>query len=444
MSMKSSHRPRLEIVDFKSKSRKRRIKWIIEEFAEGRKKILSTPTIFASYSYRGNQWLKLLYFIDQWADTNILFNLTDILLSNTKRRNSLLSLGITESIRRQHQDVLNYLKKQAELDPTYSSYHLIAKSQTSAFDGFFFLDSGGFSLGNSSKLTMLMSKGSTDSDLKLICKHCLLSEKRRALGREKEAEKQAAIAERIVMKYQTQIKPHFIISLDRVVDNYELDYSEKANRVFFSLAAAKEALRIKAKRRNFSSLLLAAIHPLGPKRSEIKDSYTKEEAYRIYDENIKYYISELNDIEEEEGDQFDGFAVGSLVPLNNDNLLTSIGKSIVHSLGVFGMRDRPLHGLGCTNDKMELLYEIGFDMFDTNWHVKMARNRRFFHPGKKMYVSNSDIENTSCTCRICRHFHKNELVENRKGVKEVATVLQSLHNFYMNHIEKIEELKNTF
>ncbi|MCK4824107.1 hypothetical protein KA005_50605, partial [bacterium] len=188
------------------------------------------------------------------------------------------------------------------------------------------------------------------------------------------------------------------------------------------------------------SLILAVLHPVGPGPKEIMGRYSYHEASVKHESEMFKALEDLCEAEEKYKCRFDGFSVGSLVPISNHDYLRVIAEGIAKSILKLRLEDRFLHGLGVTNRKMETLVPYGFDSFDTTLHFRHARNRKVYSIETGQYVTASEVALRGCKCSLCASVPMEIRLENRAGLKEFATVCQALHNFFVNHQEFVESL----
>lgn len=410
--------------------------WILNT-PNGRR-FLSNPDMFAVYSTSGNQWRKLMYFYEDWQHLNILISIYDIYRSDASIIREMLRLGIHEHIkalrtRIGHKVLQNNL-------PQYQSYHKYINLENDiSYEGIFMLDSGGFSFGEPKKLEHLLQ-----SPLPII----------RRFGRimlaiaELEAEQShwntqkllrlAKIAQKINFLIQIKLKPDILITLDRIIP-YEMPLWLKIRRIRFNLTCSRTALELWAQLKKPKPVLFTPIHPLGPSFSSVGKAISEKEAENIYTKTFIIQLKYLLRAEREVGVMFGGFAVGSLVPITNQKFLKIIGNAIQQATRSLKINDRPLHAFGAADNKATFLNGFGFTSFDSNSHVIKARNRQIYDPTSAKYRKAQPPD--KCSCIICSRHSADELLENRSGVKEVATVLQSLHNFYANHLVYLNTMR---
>lgn len=412
-----------------------------------------TPTLFAGFSVWGNQWNKMMYFYHHWyRELHILISIYDVYRAAKCLRAPMMNNGFRDYVQDYVRNVRGYVRLQArQSDSPYGAYAQFPPGPIPAFRGALMIDSGGFSFGDPKKLARtreiyrgVLSRNPEDTFAASVVDFAETMLK--VVDAEESHWDQQAVtslairAQGINLSHQLAVRGDFVATLDRVIDNYDYPLERKRRRAFFSLECAKAALAEKARLEgHFSSALLAVIHPVGPGPSELKD-LGFDRAYCLYRRELDYYVSELVMAEERFNVQFDGFGIGSLVPLQDYEMIRLVTTALRDSLAAHNMEDRFLHAFGATNKKASYLFEFGFDSFDTTYHMVRAKNRYLYDRESDSYVSSRTLEKWNCDCPICSSYSLDRLRENRKGVKEVATVLHGLHNLYTNHLEKIRGL----
>lgn len=412
-----------------------------------------TPALFAGFSVWGNQWNKLMYFYHQWyKQLNVLISIYDVYRAANCLRMPMMRDGFHQYVVDYVRHVREYVRLKAKQNGSpYSDYASFPPGPIPAFRGAVMIDSGGFSFGDPKKLarTYEIYKGISTRNPDNVFAASVVdfaeTMLRIAQIEEGDWDEQTVVslaghAQRINLSHQLAIRGDFVATLDRVIDNYDYPLERKQRRAFFSLQCAKAALAEKAVLgENFPAALLGVIHPVGPGPREFKD-LSFDQAYCIYRRELDKYVSEFAASESRLKVQFDGFGIGSLVPLQDYEMIKLIATAVKDTLKAHEMDDRCVHAFGATNKKASYLFEFGFDSFDTTYHMVRAKNRYLYDLQSNRYVSSRGLQVWNCQCPMCSRYSLNELRENRSGVKEVATVLHGLHNLYTNHLEKIGNL----
>jgi len=99
--------------------------------------------------------------------------------------------------------------------------------------------------------------------------------------------------------------------------------------------------------------------------------------------------------------EFDGVALGSLVPLkdNKGKLITAV-SDCREVLSDWGFEELPLHVLGISSSAIPLLAAVGADTFDSSSYIHSAINGKY---DTSLYNSESvdEVDFTGCDCQVC-------------------------------------------
>ncbi len=348
----------------------------------------------------GNQLYKLALFMEDWyRDIDILSSIYDLLKIEDKEKGRQWKIQGTKAFFKWlRENYLQYFERKQKILDYYSEYIDYLRAEYS-YERFFMLDSGGYSL-RSEKLI-------DRSDLR-----SLFSQSTNKVSR-------------YILDKQLSFSPTAVITLDKPIESLSIPLSEKKRRYEFSLISAKMALQHKKELQDEGArypLLFAAVQHYG-------DHVLKND-FKSYEKTLKEYIFSLIDWEEKIGIRYSGFSIGSLIPVKRKNLLRNIGQSVVEALKDRGRYECPIHGLGVSNERRKILLEEGFDFFDTNKPLRLARYKLYYDPLKKKHIKIQNVKNLSCCCKICKKHDISELMEKRRGLKEISTVLIALHNYY--------------
>lgn len=99
--------------------------------------------------------------------------------------------------------------------------------------------------------------------------------------------------------------------------------------------------------------------------------------------------------------EFDGVALGSLVPLkdNKGRLITAV-SDCRDVLNDWGFDDLPLHVLGISSSAIPLLAAVGADTFDSSSYIHSAINGKYctsLHSSEPL----DDVDFSECDCPVC-------------------------------------------
>lgn len=110
--------------------------------------------------------------------------------------------------------------------------------------------------------------------------------------------------------------------------------------------------------------------------------------------------------------EFDGVALGSLVPIkdNKDKLITAV-SDCRDLLRDRGMGEFPLHVLGISSSAIPLLIAVGADTFDSSSYMHQAINGKY-STSILSSVHISDADFSKCDCEVCS---SDQLVSQMRG-----------------------------
>jgi tRNA-guanine family transglycosylase len=242
------------------------------------------------------------------------------------------------------------------------------------FDGMLFVDSGGFKLisGRYERHKTLSGYGSLK--IKMTAQN--------------------------VLRIQHRMGASIVATLDFPLAG-KISAEEKSERIKASIENSHVALSC----RPGGAKVLAAVH-----------GHTPQE--------IRSFVSALDD-------GFDGYAVGSLVPLRNN--YESLIR-IVNAAKCAVPNGKPIHLFGVTGKLLPLFAYMGIDSFDSATYVLAGRYGRYLMPETRKAKDISKISRRICECPICREHRLFEmkLMDSRSGA------LIALHNYYVFKNETFE------
>lgn len=142
--------------------------------------------------------------------------------------------------------------------------------------------------------------------------------------------------------------------------------------------------------------------------------------------DILYCLNNVND-------GFDGYAIGSLVPIKNDyKRLIDIVLAVRSSIPP----QKPLHVFGITGSMMPILSILGADTFDSATYVHAGRFRKYILKDLRQ-VPVTDLSCLDCDCKICRNYDIEDL--KRPGSESAALI--AMHNYYVFK-DEMEEIRH--
>lgn len=423
----------------------RKRKWVVRGNA-GEVCRFTTPILFSGVSPSGNQINKLAWLYYIWRDKlDILMSMYDVYCCTPHVQERLRTHGISGFF----ESHLDYLRESVHVVGKQDYIDIEKKvgeaSEAGSITRPTMLDSGGFSLSTISGVERALKSKSMNKSNKdkreffqKLLKIVMILEN----GRYPDAHyEDIKYVQNKNLEWQLQLRPTFLLTLDKVIRNHDWSIEKKRALARFGISCAEHALEYKAIQRDkFKSLILAVLHPVGPGPKEIAARYSYREALVKHESEMFKLLEYLCKVEEKYKTRFDGFAVGSLVPIRNYDYLCVVAEGIAKSILKLGLEDRFLHGLGVTNRKMATLVPYGFDSFDTTLHFRHGRNRKVYSINTGQYITASEEAFRDCRCPLCASVPIEIRLENREGLKEFATVCQALHNFFVNHQEFVESL----
>lgn len=129
-------------------------------------------------------------------------------------------------------------------------------------------------------------------------------------------------------------------------------------------------------------------------------------------EDVNWYVSQFLERADELDEAFEGFAIGSLVPLSNSpDVLVDIVQGAKDAIPQGRYDDIALHVFGISGRLCPLLALLGVDTFDSANYLKAARNKSFIHPETWKRTSLDQIEdwNDWCDCQACQDIHIDDM-----------------------------------
>lgn len=173
---------------------------------------------------------------------------------------------------------------------------------------------------------------------------------------------------------------------------------EANERVNLSIENAIATLRLLQKRDDRQTMVFVPVHGRTP--NEI-------EGY------IQHFVTRYKRSRLER--QFDGFAVGSLVPLRNDPVrIVQLLLKTKRVIKEMSRENLPLHVFGVGSDLIPFLVYLGFDTFDSSSYAQNARRLRYADPETWTNHRATQLRKLRCECSACKQI-------DLKGMKSVLT-----------------------
>lgn len=130
-------------------------------------------------------------------------------------------------------------------------------------------------------------------------------------------------------------------------------------------------------------------------------------------EDVNWYVSKFMDRAGRLDDNFEGFALGSLVPLSNSpETLVDIIQGAKDAIPESRFSEIALHVFGISGRLCPLLVLLGVDSFDSANYLRAARNKSFIHPESWRRIKLEDIQNWEewpCRCNACQRIHLGDM-----------------------------------
>lgn len=213
------------------------------------------------------------------------------------------------------------------------------------------------------------------------------------------------VAPREILELQLDFGGNIIATLDYPLPQTLRD-DEAEERIHFSIENSIQTLRLLQEREDEETKVLIPIHGRTPE--EIQAS-------------IKRFIARYNRSRLERS--YDGFAVGSLVPLRTkpDQIIAILG-AVKRTLAEKRLNALPVHVFGVGSTLIPYLVYLGFDTFDSSTYVQKARNLQYSHPETWANQRATGLEEIVCRCETCSRLNLAEMRDVLKSDVSFQTV----------------------
>ena len=106
-----------------------------------------------------------------------------------------------------------------------------------------------------------------------------------------------------------------------------------------------------------------------------------------------------------------GLAVGSLVPLRGkrDSEVMERILGVIKGIPESERPRTPIHAFGVSGELTPILAYMGIDSFDSTSYIQSARGLNYSHPETRRKQKIMELDETTCTCRICREVSLDEM-----------------------------------
>ena len=236
------------------------------------------------------------------------------------------------------------------------------------FDQPLFIDSGGFKLMNSTKFGQTPDEGGSENDWGIYTNP------------------------ESILDLQLDYGADIIATLDYPIPQ-NLNKEETTERMEKSIDSAVETLRLLDER----------------ELEETPSVYVAIHGHNY--EDVNWYVSQFLDRADNLDEAFEGFALGSLVPLSTSpKTLVDIVQAARDAIPEERYDEIAFHVFGISGKLCPLLSLLGVDTFDSRSYQYAARNKKFIHPDSWQRVNLDDIEDWDnwrgkCGCDACRDIH---------------------------------------
>ena len=234
------------------------------------------------------------------------------------------------------------------------------------FDQPLFIDSGGFKLMNSTKFGQTPGEGGNENDWGIYTNP------------------------ESILDLQLDYGADIIATLDFPIPQ-NLNKEETTERMERSVDNAAETLQLLDER----------------ELAETPSVYVAIHGHNY--EDVNWYVSQFLDRADELDEAFEGFALGSLVPLSSSpDTLVDIVQGARDAIPEDRYDEIAFHVFGISGRLCPLLSLLGVDTFDSRSYQYAARNKKFIHPDSWQRVSLDQIddwEEWPCNCQACQNIH---------------------------------------
>jgi tRNA-guanine family transglycosylase len=202
------------------------------------------------------------------------------------------------------------------------------------------------------------------------------------------------VAPREVLELQLDLGGNIIATLDYPLPQTLKD-DEAQERIGFSIENSIETLRLLQHKNDETTKVFIPIHGRTP----------EEIQHYINKFVMRYKRSKLDR-------PYDGFAVGSLVPLRTKpDQIIAILSAVKKTLAEKDLDHLPIHVFGVGSTLIPYLVYLGFDTFDSSTYVQKARNLQYSHPETWANQRATGLQEIVCQCETCLHLNLAEMLD---------------------------------
>lgn len=213
------------------------------------------------------------------------------------------------------------------------------------------------------------------------------------------------VAPKEVLELQLDFGGDIIATLDYPLPQTLRD-DEALERISFSIENSIQTLRLLQRKGDEETKVFIPIHGRTP------------EEIRYY---IDRFVTRYNRSRLER--PYDGFAVGSLVPLRmRPDQIIGILSAVKSTLAEKALDHLPIHVFGVGSTMIPYLVYLGFDTFDSSTYVQKARNLHYSDPETWANQRPTELKEITCQCKTCRRLDLAEMHDVLKSDTSFQTV----------------------
>jgi tRNA-guanine family transglycosylase len=225
------------------------------------------------------------------------------------------------------------------------------------------------------------------------------------------------VAPKEILELQLDFGGDIIATLDYPIPPTLLD-AEAQERIQFSIKNTITTLKLLQSKGDKRTKVFVPIHGRSPEEIQ---SY------------IHRFVTRYNRSGLERS--YDGFAVGSLVPLRaKPEQIIAILAAVKKTLAEKRLANFPVHVFGVGSTLIPYLVYLGFDTFDSSTYVQKARNLHYSHPVTWANQRATQLQELNCQCSVCEQLDLAEMHNVLKSSDSFQTVNGRFKSEFYAHI----------
>ncbi len=231
------------------------------------------------------------------------------------------------------------------------------------------------------------------------------------------------VDQRAIIDIQRKLGADLVLNLDRPIEPDD-DYETRVRKAHMTAQNVDQFLELTDRQRQTRYLTLHGYNysMLNTFLTEIEKVIGKNRVHR----------------------EFDGVALGSLVPLkdNKDKLITAV-SDCREVLDDWGFDELPLHVLGISSSAIPLLAAVGADTFDSSSYLHAAINGKY-HTSLYNTEPLDDVDFSDCDCPVCSDHKLVNWMEGDAEYQKDKLGAVSMHNLIIQkkEISRVREAIN--